>query len=93
MSNPALARPRRAADGTDVLLLAGLSYALSQTMVFPALTSISDHFGAGAEATSWVLTAFFLSASVATPTFGKLGDLYGKDRVCRSSLRCCASAR
>src|SRR3954463_14305730 len=58
-----------------------MAYALSQTMVFPALPSIADHFDAGPEATSWVLTAFFLAASVATPIFGKLGDLYGKDRV------------
>jgi EmrB/QacA subfamily drug resistance transporter len=64
-----------------VLLLAGLSYALSQTMVFPALPSIAEHFHAGPSASSWVLTSFFLSASVATPLAGKLGDLYGKDRV------------
>jgi MFS family permease len=79
-----------------VLLVAGLAYALSQTMVFPALPSIAEHHGAGTEAASWVLTAFFLSASVATPIFGKLGDLYGKDRVlpvvlallCLGSLMC-----
>jgi EmrB/QacA subfamily drug resistance transporter len=64
-----------------VLLFAGLSYALSQTMVFPALPEIAAHHDAGTEAASWVLTAFFLSASVATPIVGKLGDLYGKDRV------------
>jgi MFS family permease len=50
-------------------------------MVFPALPSIAEHHGAGPEASSWVLTSFFLSASVATPILGKLGDLYGKDRV------------
>jgi len=31
--------------------------------------------------TSWILTAFLLSASVATPIVGKLGDVYGKGRV------------
>lgn len=50
-------------------------------MVFPALPSIAEHFGSDDEATSWVLTSFFLAASVATPILGKLGDLYGKDRV------------
>jgi MFS family permease len=64
-----------------ILLLAGLAYSLSQTMVFPALPSIAAHHHAGPESASWVLTSFFLSASVATPIFGKLGDLYGKDRV------------
>ena len=32
-------------------------------------------------AVSWVLTGFLLSASIATPIVGKLGDLYGKGRV------------
>jgi MFS family permease len=83
VSNPALTVPvaQRTAPIISVLLLAGMAYALSQTMVFPALPSIGDHFDAGPQGTSWVLTAFFLSASVATPIFGKLGDLYGKDRV------------
>jgi MFS family permease len=71
----------RTAPIMTVLLLAGLAYALSQTMVFPALPEIAEYHGAGPEASSWVLTAFFLSASVATPIVGKLGDLYGKDRV------------
>jgi len=64
-----------------VLLLAGVSFALSQTLVVPALPSISKEFGASATATSWVLTGFLLSASVATPIVGKLGDLFGKGRV------------
>jgi EmrB/QacA subfamily drug resistance transporter len=83
VSSPA--QPAPAAQHTTpiiaVLLLAGLAYALSQTMVFPALPVIAEHHHAGDEAASWVLTSFFLSASVATPIFGKLGDLYGKDRV------------
>jgi EmrB/QacA subfamily drug resistance transporter len=64
-----------------VLLLAGVSFALSQTLVVPALTAISSEFHASATATSWVLTGFLLSASVATPIVGKLGDLLGKGRV------------
>ncbi len=64
-----------------VLLLAGVSFALSQTLTIPALPSISAEFDASASATSWVLTGFLLSASVATPIVGKLGDLFGKGRV------------
>src|SRR5215213_889045 len=55
-----------------VLLLAGVSFALSQTLVVPALPSISREFGASATATSWVLTGFLLSASVATPIVGRV---------------------
>ena len=64
-----------------VLLLAGVSFALSQTLVVPALPAISREFDASATAVSWVLTGFLLSASVATPIVGKLGDLLGKGRV------------
>ena len=69
-----------------VLLLAGVSFALSQTLVVPALPAISREFGASATATSWVLTGFLLSASVATPIVGKLGDLLGKGRVGASQV-------
>ena len=30
---------------------------------------------------SWVLTSYLLSASVATPLIGRLGDMYGKERL------------
>src|SRR5215210_7485476 len=78
---PAERPPKSPTPILFVLLLAGVSFALSQTLVVPALPSISKEFGASATATSWVLTGFLLSASVATPIVGKLGDLFGKGRV------------
>jgi EmrB/QacA subfamily drug resistance transporter len=69
-----------------VLLLAGVSFALSQTLVIPALPEIGDDLHASTTATSWLLTAFLLSASIATPIVGKLGDLYGKGRVLTAVL-------
>ena len=64
-----------------VLLLSGVSFALSQTLVIPALPEIARELDATPTETSWLLTGFLLSASVATPIVGKLGDLYGKGRV------------
>src|ERR671917_2151799 len=64
-----------------VLLLAGVSFALSQTMVVPALPAFAGELDASPSAVSWVLTGYLLSASVATPLAGKLGDLFGKGRV------------
>jgi EmrB/QacA subfamily drug resistance transporter len=64
-----------------VLLLAGISFALSQTLVIPALPDISREVDASPEAASWILSGFLLSASVATPIVGKLGDVFGKGRV------------
>jgi EmrB/QacA subfamily drug resistance transporter len=69
-----------------VLLLAGVAYALSQTLVIPALPQIARDLKAGQTATSWVLTGFLLSASIATPIVGKLGDLFGKGRVLTAIL-------
>src|SRR3954470_7752510 len=75
-------RPSKQPTGVlFVLLLAGVSFALSQTLVVPALAAISREMHAGQTATSWVLTGFLLSASIATPIVGKLGDLFGKGRV------------
>jgi EmrB/QacA subfamily drug resistance transporter len=64
-----------------VLLLATVSFSLAQTLVIPALATIGESVGASASATSWLLTGFLLSASVATPIVGKLGDVLGKGRV------------
>ncbi|MCW2715825.1 MAG: major facilitator superfamily 1 [Frankiales bacterium] len=64
-----------------VLLAAGISFALTQTIVLPALPVLGQEYGASATATSWVVTGFLLSASVSTPIIGKLGDVYGRGRV------------
>jgi EmrB/QacA subfamily drug resistance transporter len=64
-----------------VLVSAALTYALSQTMVVPAIPEIQSQLGSSASATTFVLTAFLLSASVSTPILGRLGDMFGKERV------------
>jgi EmrB/QacA subfamily drug resistance transporter len=69
-----------------VLMLAGVSFALSQTLVIPALPEIAADLDASPTAASWILTGFLLSASVATPIVGKLGDLFGKGRVLTITL-------
>jgi len=63
------------------LLLAGMAYALSQTVVAPALPELEREFSADASSIAWVLTGYLLAASVATPIIGKLGDLYGRAKV------------
>jgi EmrB/QacA subfamily drug resistance transporter len=64
-----------------VLVTACVSFSLAQTVVVPALPAIAEDVGASTSATSWLLTGFLLSASVATPIVGKLGDLHGRGRV------------
>jgi EmrB/QacA subfamily drug resistance transporter len=64
-----------------VLALAGISYALLQSLVAPALPVIQRDLGASTTSVTWVFTSFLLSASVATPIAGRLGDMFGKERT------------
>jgi predicted MFS family arabinose efflux permease len=69
-----------------ILTLAGTAFALQQTMVIPALPALQRDLNTTTTWVTWVLTVFLLSASVATPVLGKLGDQYGKERVLVISL-------
>ncbi len=64
-----------------VLLVAALAFALQQTMVAPALPAIRDELGTSTTAVTFVLTGFLLTASVSTPIVGRLGDMFGKERM------------
>src|SRR4051795_4308256 len=64
-----------------ILSLGGISYALLQSLVVPALPQIQESLHTSESAVGWILTAFLLSASVATPIIGRLGDIYGKERL------------
>jgi EmrB/QacA subfamily drug resistance transporter len=59
------------------LMLAMFLSALEQTIVAPALAAIGRSLG-DIETLSWVVTAYLLAATVATPLFGKLSDIYGR---------------
>jgi EmrB/QacA subfamily drug resistance transporter len=63
------------------LSLGGLAFAVLQSMVAPALSTIGRDLGASTADTSWMLTAYLLSASVLTPILGRLGDMIGKRKV------------
>jgi EmrB/QacA subfamily drug resistance transporter len=64
-----------------VLTLAATSYALLQSLVLPTLPELQRSLHVSEATVSWILTAYLLSASVATPIIGRLGDMYGKERV------------
>ncbi len=69
-----------------VLSLAGLAFALLQSLVAPALPTIQKDLGASASGITWVLTGYLLSAAVFTPIIGRLGDIHGKRRVLIGAL-------
>ena len=64
-----------------VLALSALAYILLQSMVLPALPEIGRALHTTQSTVAWVLTAYLVSASVATPVLGRLGDMFGKRRV------------
>jgi EmrB/QacA subfamily drug resistance transporter len=64
-----------------VTALAGLAYAMLSSAVIPALTSIQHSLHTTETAVTWLLTGYLLSASVATSILGRLGDMYGKERL------------
>jgi EmrB/QacA subfamily drug resistance transporter len=69
-----------------ILTMAGTSFALQQTLVVPALPTLQRELDTTTTWVTWVLTVFLLTASVATPLLGKLGDQHGKARILVVSL-------
>ncbi|MGD0151747.1 MAG: MFS transporter, partial [Xanthobacteraceae bacterium] len=57
------------------IMLAMFLSALEQTIVAPALPAIGKSLG-GIDDRSWIVTAYLLAATAATPLFGKLSDIY-----------------
>jgi EmrB/QacA subfamily drug resistance transporter len=64
-----------------VLALGVAAFALLQSLVIPVLTTVQHELHTSQSAVTWVLTAYLLSASVMTPILGRVGDMYGKERV------------
>jgi MFS family permease len=66
-----------------LLLSAGVTYSLSQTLILPAMPALVRDLGESPLAVSWLLTAYLVAASVATPPIGRLGDLWAADASLR----------
>ena len=64
-----------------VLCTAGLAYAVLSSAVIPALPTFQRELHTTETGSTWLLTAFLLSASVGTAVIGRLGDMYGKEKL------------
>src|SRR5438046_10098142 len=62
------------------IMLAMFLSALEQTIVAPALATIGRTLG-DVENLSWVVTAYLLANTAATPLFGTLSDIHGRRRM------------
>lgn len=67
------------------LLLGMLLAALDQTIVSTALPTIVSELG-GMKHLSWVVTAYMLAATAATPLWGKLGDQFGRKKLFQGAI-------
>jgi EmrB/QacA subfamily drug resistance transporter len=64
-----------------VLSLGGLAYAVLSSTVVPALPTIQHDLHTTETGVTWLLTGYLLAASVGTSILGRLGDMYGKERL------------
>ncbi|MDT5248894.1 MAG: hypothetical protein QOJ28_1528, partial [Mycobacterium sp.] len=60
-----------------VLSAAGIGVSLMQTLIVPLIPELPNLLHTSASNASWAITATLLTAAVATPVFGRLGDMYG----------------
>jgi MFS transporter/transcriptional regulator SbtR-like protein len=67
------------------LMLGMFLAALDQTIVSTALPTIVGELG-GLSHLSWVVTSYLLAATVSTPIYGKLGDMYGRKPVFQAAI-------
>lgn len=68
-----------------VLILIGLMAgmflsALDQSVVGSAMRTIADDLK-GLELQAWTTTAYLITSTIATPIYGKLGDIFGRRRM------------
>ena len=77
------AQPERLHPNLTLLVLsvAGLAFALLSSAVVPALPTIQHSLGTSENGVAWILTGYLLSASIGTAILGRLGDMYGKERL------------
>lgn len=80
-SLPRAARHPKPALVLGFLALAGVVFAMLQSLVAPALPVIAHELNASTADISWLVTAYLLAAAVSTPIAGRLGDMFGKRRV------------
>ncbi len=64
-----------------VLATAALAFSLLQSLIIPAIPQLEHTLHTSESGASWLLTAYLLSAAIATPILGRVGDMIGKERV------------
>lgn len=74
-----------------VLAAAGIAVSMMQTLVIPLVPQLPTLLNTSAANASWAITATLLTGAIATPTLGRLGDMYGPKPIliaCAVALTC-----
>ncbi|MET0930753.1 MAG: MFS transporter [Aeromicrobium sp.] len=75
-------RPRARPRTTVLVLAVGVaSFGLLQSLIVPVISQVQERFDTDQATVTWVLTSYLLSAAVATPLIGRIGDAVGKQRM------------
>ncbi|MFE5838946.1 MDR family MFS transporter [Arthrobacter sp. NPDC056493] len=82
---PARLSPRQIVTAMSGLIIAMLLAQLDNMIVAPALPTIVGELG-GMDHLAWVTTGYVLASTVATPIWGKLGDIFGHRRTFMASI-------
>ncbi|QTE31077.1 MFS transporter [Pengzhenrongella sicca] len=64
-----------------VLALSGVSASFMQTILIPIQPQLPQLLHASGQDTAWVITATLVAAAISSPIAGRLGDMYGKQRI------------
>ncbi|WP_378148234.1 MFS transporter [Cnuibacter sp. UC19_7] len=76
-----LSRPINQRAVVVTLAATGLVAAFMMTLMTPLVPELPSLVAADAEDAQWAITVTLLAAAAATPIAGRLGDLYGKQRM------------
>ncbi|EQD26019.1 major facilitator transporter, partial [mine drainage metagenome] len=82
-----------------LVIIAGMALMVTyvETMVLPAFSTFQAFFELPAASQStatitWIVSAYLLVGTIATPIFGRLGDIYGKKRMLLVAMSIYAAA-
>ncbi|MFD0520334.1 MDR family MFS transporter [Paractinoplanes durhamensis] len=78
-NEPAQLSHRQILEVLAGLMLGMFLAALDQTIVASAIRTIGDDLH-GLSMQAWVTTAYLITATISTPLYGKLSDIYGRKR-------------
>jgi MFS family permease len=64
-----------------VLAMAAIAFSLLQSLILPAIPLLEHTLHTTTVGATWLLTGYLLTAAIATPILGRIGDMVGKEKM------------